>query len=160
MFRPPPDEEAFGSRLQHALHKTVRLRTLLRESRAQTVVRKGRRRDSPAPPSYRRLHEPHEPQPPPSEARHGSPPQAATRGRPQGGGIRFLILGPGARRQNALALSRSPSRSSSPKSRFMFCTACPEAPLSRLSIAETICSLRPYLATCTTALLVLKAASA
>ena len=53
----------------------------------------------------------------------------------RGGEIRFLILGPDARRQNALALSRSPSRSSSPKSRFMFCTACPEAPLSWLSIA-------------------------
>lgn len=38
-----------------------------------------------------------------------------------------------------------PSPSSSPNIRFMFCTACPDAPFSRLSMTDTTCSLPSYL---------------
>ena len=46
-------------------------------------------------------------------------------------------------RQKAEAFRRSPSFSSRPNIRFMFCTAWPEAPFSRLSITETTCTLSP-----------------
>src|SRR2546421_8230983 len=37
--------------------------------------------------------------------------------------------------------SKSPARSSSPNIRFMFCTACPAAPFTRLSITESTTSV-------------------
>ncbi len=49
-------------------------------------------------------------------------------------------LGDAYDRQNALPLSISPVVSGSPNIRFMFCTACPDAPFTRLSMTELMCT--------------------
>ena len=59
--------------------------------------------------------------------------------------------------QKAEPFKLSPMSSGRPNIRFMFCTACPEAPLIRLSITEVISSLFPCLCKPRTHLLVLTA---
>lgn len=45
--------------------------------------------------------------------------------------------------QKAGGIISSPAVSANPNIRFMFCTACPEAPFTILSSTDTICSIRP-----------------